>query len=53
MPVWLSAACGVTLLIAAILCRKSEHLRGYSAPAFLSAAFFLGYTLLVAFMIYR
>ena len=53
MPVWLSAACGMILLIAAIRCRKSKRLRGYSVPAFLCAALFLGYTLLAAFMIYR
>lgn len=53
MPVWLSGSIGLVILIAAILCRRSERLRSYSSPAFLSASFFLGYTLLVLFLIYR
>lgn len=53
MPVWLSAMLGVILLIAAIQCRRNERLRSYSTPAFLSAGFFLAYSLLVLFLMYH
>lgn len=49
MSPWVSGGIGLTILVAAIVCRKSKRLRNFSSAAFVSAGFFLLYTLLAAY----
>lgn len=53
MSVWVSASISVILFIAAFLSHKNKSTRGYSIPLTLSAGFFMAYSLLVLFLIYR